>query len=336
VGAVAYGVARCACVVLHRFSPAEFADAWPTAKTTKSAPSGGPPPLPAAGQGSPVPSALRIAGEKIALGREVVRTCHNWPSVLGALLANRTPVLGAVAPRDVELRMRTGAVLRAPNNRLGAFPMLEVLVADSYHLDRLPWMASSEPALSVLDVGAQVGAFAVAIARRYPGAKIACYEPSPTSAAYLRANITANHLDQRVEAHQAAVASESGSVHLYSDGDASGQATTVDPALGSGGGSQTVTVCQAVAFETAVRIAGNVDLVKLDCEGAEYDIVLNSDPLCWQYVSCVLLEYHPVAGHSWEELADHFGEMGFAVSWLDVADQRWSGLGVAMLVRVEK
>ncbi len=335
VGAVAYGVARCACAALHRFrSPAEFADAYPISKTTKSWGENGLPPLPTVGQSSTEPPAVWITGEKFALGRKVVHICRNWPSVLGAWLANRMPVLRAVAPRDVELRLRTGGVLRAPNNQLGASPIFEVLVGDAYHLDRLPWVASSESPLSILDVGAHVGTFTVALAQRYPGAKITCYEPSPTSAAYLRANISANHLDQRVQIHESAVASERGSLHLYSDGDASCEATTIDPAVGSEGRSPTVTVCPAVAFETTVNSAGTVDLVKIDCEGAEYDIVLNSEPPCWEQVSCVLLEYHPVAGHSWEELAGHFGELGFAVSWVE-ADQRRPGLGMAMLERVD-
>jgi FkbM family methyltransferase len=336
VGAVAYGVARCACVALHRFSPAEFADAWPEARTTKSVSQGEPPPLPAIGQSSPVPSALRIAGEKFAVGLKVVRTCRNWPCVLGAWLANRMPVLRSVGPRDLKLRLRTGGVLRAPNTKVAAWPMLEVMVGDAYHFDRLSWSTSTQPPLSVLDIGAHVGSFTIAIAQRYPAARVICYEPSPTSAAYLRANITANHLAERVQIRQAAVASESGSVHLYSEGEGSCEATTIDPAVvGSDGRSPTVTVCPAVAFETAVSSARNVDLVKIDCEGAEYDIVLNSAPSCWDHVNCVLLEYHRVPGHSWEELACHFGELGFAVSWLE-ADQRRPGLGMAMLVRAEK
>ncbi len=335
VGAVAYGVARCACVLLHRFSPAKFADAWPTAKTTKSWSQAGPAPRPAVGQSSPVPSALRIVTEKIALSLKVVRICRNWPNILSGWLVNRMPVLRSLAPGDLELRLRTGHVLRAPNSQLAAWPMLEVLVGDAYHLDRLPWSTSTELPLAVLDIGAHVGAFAVGIAQRYPAAKVTCYEPSPTTARYLRANIITNHLHQRVQIHAAAVASEPGSVHLYSDGDASGGATTIDPALGSERRSRTVTVCPAVAFETAVSSAGNVNLVKLDCEGAEYDIVLNSDPSYWEHVRCVLLEYHPVAGHSWEELAGHFSDLGFAVSWVE-ADQRRPGLGMAMLMRGER
>ena len=82
-----------------------------------------------------------------------------------------------------------------------------------------------------------------------------------------------------------------------------------------------------------MRGAGRVDLVKIDCEGAEYDIILNSSLSCWDSVSCVLLEYHPVPGHSWDELARHFEELGFTISWLD-ADESRPGLGMAMLVRI--
>lgn len=212
--------------------------------------------------------------------------------------------------------------------------MFEVLVDDAYHLDCLPWGPSSERPLSVLDIGAHVGSFAVTVAQRYPSATISCYEPSPDSAVYLRANVTANNLAPRVQIHEAAVASKPGSVHLYSAEAASCEASTIDPGLGPDGRAPTFAVCRAVDLETALGSLGAVDLVKMDCEGAEYDIVLNSDVSCWEHVSCVLLEYHPVAGHSWVELADRFTELGFAVSWLD-ADPRRSGLGMAMLVRVE-
>ena len=213
--------------------------------------------------------------------------------------------------------------------------MLEVVVGDAYRLERRHWNRSTEVPLAVLDIGAHVGAFTVAIAQRYPAAKVTCYEQSPTSPAYLRANIPANDVAQRVQIHQAAVAARSDSVHLYSDGDVSCEATIVGPAgAESEGRSRTVRVCPVVAFKTAVRSAGNVDLVKLDCEAAEYDIVLNSDPSSWERVRCVLFECHPVAGHSWEELAGHFGDLGLVVSWVE-ADQRRPGFGTAMLVRGE-
>ena len=275
---------------------------------------------------------VRVVDEKIYLAFKVVRTCRNWPSVLGAWLVNRVPVLRTVAPKDLELRLRAGPVLRAPNTRLAAWPLLEVLVGDVYHLECLPWRASSEMSMCAVDIGAHVGSFTVALSQRYPRANIICYEPSPHSASYLQANIATNHLDERVQIYEAAIASESGSVLLYSNADGSCQASIIEPLNVSDTATGSEILCPAVAFQAAMSSAGKVDLVKIDCEGAEYDIILNSASSCWDDVICVLLEYHPVAGHSWGELQDYFTDLGFAITWRD-EDQKRAGLGTAMLVR---
>lgn len=331
VDAISYVVARCVCFVLHRFSPVEFADAWPTSRSTKSLNEDAPP-IASFGWDEKVRSALGVGREKFSLGRDVICTCDNWPLVLSAWLANRIPLIRRVGPKVLELRIRSGAILRAPNTVLSAWPMFEVLVSDVYHLDRLPWRATSGATLSVVDVGAHVGSFTVAIAQRFPNARIDSYEPSQQTVAFLRSNVEVNNLDERVRVHEAAIASTSGSLNLYSNGDASCEATTLGTAQEANGRANIVTTCEAVAFEAATNALGHVDLVKMDCEGGEYDIVLNSNPACWDGVSCVLMEYHPVEGHSWEELEEHFVAMGFTVAWQEV-DKTRSGLGTAMLVR---
>lgn len=331
-GAIAYTTASCACVALHRFAPAGFSDTWPEAKTTKSMNETPSPSIAYLGQGGSVLAAVRVAGEKIAFVFKVVRRCRNSPSVLGAWLANGVPVLRTVAPQDLEIRLHAGPVLRAPNTKLAAWPLLEVLVGDAYHIERLPWRASSEMSMCAVDIGAHVGSFTVALSQRYPRANIICYEPSPHSASYLQVNIAANHLDERVQIYEAAIASKSGSVHLYSNADGSGQASIVGPLDGSDAATQAGIVCPAVAFQAAMSSAGRVDLVKIDCEGAEYDVILNSTSSCWDNVICVLLEYHPVAGHSWGELKEYLTGIGFTIAWRDEA-KRLPGLGMAMLVR---
>lgn len=64
-GAIAYAIARGACVVIHRFVPAKFADAWPQSKTTKSMTETASPSIESLGLRGSVVAALRAAGEKI-------------------------------------------------------------------------------------------------------------------------------------------------------------------------------------------------------------------------------------------------------------------------------
>jgi hypothetical protein len=69
-----------------------------------------------------------------------------------------------------------------------------------------------------------------------------------------------------------------------------------------------------VTFDDVVAAIGApVDLVKIDCEGGEFDLVLSSSPSSWQSVQRVVIECHPVAGHSWPELRDWFAGIGLTV-----------------------
>jgi hypothetical protein len=68
---------------------------------------------------------------------------------------------------------------------------------------------------------------------------------------------------------------------------------------------------KTISFDDAVKdAAAPVDLVKIDCEGGEYDLVLNSSPSSWATVQRVVIEFHPVAGHGWAQLRDFFAGVG--------------------------
>jgi hypothetical protein len=58
------------------------------------------------------------------------------------------------------------------------------------------------------------------------------------------------------------------------------------------------------------QLGAPAEFVKIDCEGAEYDIVLTSDPALWAPVRRVVLEYHDMPGHDWDELKTFFGDVG--------------------------
>ena len=66
-------------------------------------------------------------------------------------------------------------------------------------------------------------------------------------------------------------------------------------------------VSLAEAFATA---GDRIDLLKMDAEGAEYDIVLNSAPETWSGVRRVVMEYHPLPEHTFEELQSHLEAVG--------------------------
>lgn len=235
--------------------------------------------------------------------RQTIAAFDNGPRLL--LDMARQSATGQ--PSEITFRGRDGAVATIPNRAGARVPVYEILVEDEY---RLAWFTADlgdEPV--ALDIGAHVGCFSIAFAHRHPGARVDAYEASPSTSVYLRRNIDDNGLADRVHVNNRAVQAVAGELELADNGAASGH----NGVLHLKEGVRRVTV-PSVAMADVLRISGRpVDLVKIDTEGGEYDMVLGSRPEDWAGVRRVVLEYHDLPGHSWEELEDFFAEAGLSV-----------------------
>jgi FkbM family methyltransferase len=274
---------------------------------------------------------LRLAAYEAKRVAQTCRTFSNWPALLaemgGARVGRGTDELTFVT--------RRGLRLRCPNVPGARLPLYEQFADDCYDVAWLLGPERTAP-LQAIDVGAHVGAFAAHLANRGPAVRVECYEPSPQSAKYLRANVEGNGLADRITVHECALAAEAGTALLddnsagsVHNGLVQAEHRLVDgtDALGSRG---TIAVATST-FDDAVRAApGPVDVVKMDCEGGEYGLVYASTPGNWASVQRVVMEYHPVAGESWTELRAWFEGVG-----LDVVRHTSDspGLGTAWLAR---
>jgi FkbM family methyltransferase len=209
---------------------------------------------------------------------------------------------------SLTFRTRTGLVISCPNVPGARVPMYEVFAEDCYHLAGFLGAAINEPLL-VVDIGAHVGTFACELSRLAPKAEIHCFEPSPTTAAYLTRNAAANGFSSRIHITEAAVTDEIGETRLIDNGGGSGLNHLASTQDQSGGGI----AVRTTTFDTVVAEIGGPQLVKIDCEGGEYDLVLGSSPKSWDSVDRIVLEYHPHPRHGWTELRQWFSERGLEV-----------------------
>lgn len=145
---------------------------------------------------------------------------------------------------------------------------------------------------TVLDIGGHVGLFAYAALGR--GATVRSYEPDPDN--YRR--LGAHHGDHpRFSAFNAPVWDEAISLTYRQD-----------PWNNGGGQCKPGVGMQAVAFDDILRDLGRVDLLKLDCEGAEWLILRGSKEL--HRVGRIVGEYH---GGDVDEFRQILKDAGFAV-----------------------
>jgi FkbM family methyltransferase len=144
------------------------------------------------------------------------------------------------------------------------------------------------PDWTVVDVGANVGAFALLQARR--GARVVAFEPNPDCFARLSHARRANGFDDRLTVLERAVGAAPGSARLVvADGNTLlGSVVSPQP-----GAERQGFEVQVESLDRALPAAGvdRVDLLKLDAEGAEAAI-LRGATRTLPGVDRVVMEYH--------------------------------------------
>ena len=126
-------------------------------------------------------------------------------------------------------------------------------------LDDMYMIESLEGMRSVLDIGANQGLFSIYARSLYPDATIHAYEPNPALEAPLGKNC--EPLD--IAVFMEGVSEADGSCNLQPMGD-SNLTRTVSA---DKGGVPVVGIARALE-----RLGGQVDLLKLDCEGCEWEV----------------------------------------------------------------
>lgn len=142
---------------------------------------------------------------------------------------------------------------------------------------------------TVIDIGANIGWFALFLQSRAKGIAIHCFEPARPALECLRANIEANGFSEFISMHPYAVAGRNGRAAL-----ARHPHSVERRLLNECESAEDADVVETVTFERALEMTGaeSIDLLKIDVEGAEVEIVAGSDIGSWISVKRIALEYH--------------------------------------------
>lgn len=202
----------------------------------------------------------------------------------------------------VTLRLRNGFLLRCRLDELEGY--YAAFVKHEYE-DAVSDWASVE---SVIDVGANVGAATLWFAREAPAARIVAVEPSPDVFPRLLANIRRSHLEGRVTPVAAAIGAAAGVATVMTE--SWSVATSTRPGIGTG-----LPIVGQVSLSQLVDGFGldGTAVLKLDCEGAEFDTLLSASHDVLRHFQAIVSEYHDVPGHAVSELQEHLAGAGFAV-----------------------
>jgi FkbM family methyltransferase len=163
----------------------------------------------------------------------------------------------------------------------------------------------------VLDVGAHVGCVSIYLAKRYPNVRVIAFEPTPPTFATLVENIRRNHVTN-IEAVNKAVSGDGRDldmvVHLGSN---SGGATSSMSNLDRPEHLRFTVPSTTLDDVFRERGIAHCRLLKVDTEGSEHEVLLNSSAL--GRITDLRGEFHENAylrskGYSIDRLIEHCAE----------------------------
>ena len=173
----------------------------------------------------------------------------------------------------------------------------------------------------ILDIGANIGTFSVYAGTTARGVTIYAYEPTAEFFTLLRNNIRLNGLDRAVKCFNLAVGAETRVRQLALESKGFSFPTLLPSA--SDEAIRTIAVqTSSLADIFDANALERVDLLKMDCEGAEYEILYGTPDRCLQRIREIRMEYHrlPAERCNKEALAAFLQSRGFQITLTTPAD----------------
>lgn len=209
------------------------------------------------------------------------------------------------------LELRRDGIKVAVRGKMDAWSVKETLLDRFYAC----YGTEIQPGWTVVDIGAAIGEFTIDAALATVDGMVLAYEPNPGSLNILRQNLRTNQISN-VEVYSYGVWDCHDEIALEMTNNEPLQAQSVtngdviDPNV-----PQTSIPVIPLAEVISKCLGGRVDLLKLDTEGAEFEILMADGGRTLQLVDRIIMEYHDVApGKTHIELRDFLAAQGFNVS----------------------
>jgi len=216
---------------------------------------------------------------------------------------------GFILPKTVHLCGRT-IELSFPAESETRLDFINLALDDEYGLNSLPFKPRS-----ILDVGANIGLFSLLTRHYFPSAVIHAYEPNPRTFLHTEKNLA----QISAVGFPAGLGSRAGFAEIRDDVDSRKAQTQ----LRDQGSIRIDSLSDAIE-----RLGGEVDLMKIDCEGAEWDLF--SDVESFRHVRVIRMEYHLIGGRTLDDLRSAISRLCFSIDRLEPNQ----GFGIVWMSRL--
>lgn len=246
----------------------------------------------------------------------IVKRFKNKIKAVSEMLWNATPVFPLI--RDsIRLQFSDYYVMHCESklsfnlrSRCGDwFTFYECCIRKDY----FPKEIKIEAGDRVLDIGGNFGAFTLMAAKKVGIQGIVhSYEPSPDSFSRIRAHVDLNGIEN-TQIMNCAVGGENGTTTLYVH-KKSALSSTIKIIDGRKMDQSRPIAVEVISISAVLnKLKGEIALIKIDCEGAEYEIFERIERDDLSRVRAVMVETHNVPGKSRDAIEAKLRENNFLV-----------------------
>lgn len=213
----------------------------------------------------------------------LVKNLSNWQLYIAAKF-------GMTAENPLRFVTRRGIRIEVPRRLVQTF---KELFMDECYMAGMGQVVPEKP--TILDIGANAGYFSLLALSRFPGARVFAFEPMPANFKLLEHQRMLNENDE-LTCVQKAVSGQAGALTLSYDAKDSFSTSATLFSVNSGHLDEIsveATTLHDVFTEFKIK---RCDLLKMDCEGAEYGILYNCLPSDLGRISQIAMEVHQGQG----------------------------------------
>jgi FkbM family methyltransferase len=197
------------------------------------------------------------------------------------------------------------------------FVFKEIFMGDVYELETLLPHLPASPV--IIDIGANAGFFDLLMLSVLPSSTIYAYEPIESNIKLLQQTIEANPaIRNNISLHQLAVTGkELGSIELYTEPTDNNQVVASVFSEFNARNTKRLTVPSISLTEIIKQNdLDHIDILKVDCEGSEYDIFYNTDTDLLKRAKTIIFEAHDIDAHrqNFSSLKSHLASIGYLVT----------------------
>lgn len=175
----------------------------------------------------------------------------------------------------------------------------------------------------VIDIGAHIGSFSIPLANDHENIIVYAYEPNPINFKYYIKNVDLNNFKNRVKVFREAITKEDGYTKFnFGFTSTTGVVKGIKPHLVKNGKklfsftdltkASIQLKCTSIKSIFEYNKIRECKLIKIDCEGSEYEIFKTIDFSLLKRMQYLIIEVHPTKDHSPEEIINIITSRGFS------------------------